>query len=59
MKGGGMQDAYITFKLLKMIWPELIVWKLAKATAAVKGAGGGSQMRIILIYPQNRPKGTR
>jgi len=38
VKGGGVQDAYYTFQLRNMIRPELIVRKLAKATATSKVA---------------------
>jgi hypothetical protein len=39
VKGGGVQAAYNTFQLRNTIRPELIVRKLAKATAASKVAG--------------------
>ena len=38
VKGGGVQDAYYTFQLRNTIRPELIVRKLAKATATSKVA---------------------
>jgi hypothetical protein len=39
VKGGVVQDAYYTFQLRNTIRPELIVRKLAKATATSKVAG--------------------